>query len=237
MRSKKLALFFVIVFILSLIGCAQSKSIDISELIIEKAKSYEMNEDQFIRLQISYDEFKENMKDIVVDINYFDNREMFGYKGISGNRMYLAKDLVGLTLDEIKILEDDVENEQRKQYEEKGLDYDKYKKEMEIKYGNPFIEIKLSNVYDYKGYNWKYVYSQTHIKYNNNNKTEGIINKRYRFVEENGGWKILNVDQSFANWGKDSLVMKEELLKNLKYTTFNNEAIEYIKIFQLRETN
>jgi len=230
--NKKPVLLIVIVFILSLIGCTQNKILDINELIIEKTKTYEIYEDQFIRLQISYDEFKKNMKDIVIDINYLDDKELFGYSGISGNRMYFAKDLVGFTLEEIKLLLEDVENDLRKQYEEKGWDYDKYKKETEIEYGNPSVEVKISNVYDDRDYNWKYVFSQTYIKYNNKNNTEQYINKRYRFVEENGEWKILNVDQSSIHWDKDS-EMKEELLKKLSYQTFNNEPIEYIEIVKL----
>ncbi len=225
---------FVMVLIVSLLGCNDVKE-NPNQTLIDKVKSFEVNEDQLLKLQISYDEFKEKMKDVVVDINYYDNTEIFGYSGISGNRMYLAKDLVGLTLTEIKGLEQDVENEQRKKYEEKGWDYEQHKKQMELDFGNPTIEVKLSNVYDYKEYKWKYVFSQTHRKYNDENNREQVINKRYRLAEEDGIWKILNVDVSMAWWGDNNKSMKQIQLEKIHFQTFNNEPVEYVVTFNLGE--
>lgn len=225
MKSLKIILFFVLVFMMSITGCTNNQNVD--ESIIEKAKILEINEYQLTMLQISYDEFKENMKDIVVDINYLDDKEIFGYMGVDGNRIYLAKDLAGLTLEEIELLNNEFEEEMRKQFEEKGLDY-----ETESEYGKWSIEeIKLSGVYDYSDQNWKYLFSQTLIKYNDNNNTEMLTNKRYRFVEDAGEWKILDVEQSFVSWNDRNITMKDEVINKLKYQTYNNDPVEYIEVF------
>lgn len=234
MKNKKTVVILLVIMMLSLVGCSlnSNSQVDINKQIIEKVKAYEINEYEFRKLEFSYDDFKEKMKDIVVAINYFDNEDMFGYSNQEVNRMYKAKDLAGLSIEEIKVLQEDVESDSRKSYEEKGWNYDKRVEEMK-KLGSPYFEFKISGVYDDDGHDWKYVYSNVYTNW----FSETYTNKRYRFVNEDGIWRIINVDESFLNWNENlkEYGSKEEFLKKLKYQTFNNEPVEYIETFIIGE--
>lgn len=221
---------FVIVFIFILTGCTDNKTVNIDELIVEKSKAFELNEDQFLRFQITYDEFKENMKDIVVNIDYLDNELIIQF----GEIIFLGKDLLGLTLEEINLLVEDTLNECKKEYEEKGWDFNSFKEEIEG-YTNASIEVKFSDVYDVENKNWKYVYSQTHMVPNNNYYTDIYTNKRYWFVEEDGDWKITGVDERSEGLGEHTKLTKEELLNKIGNNKFNNEPVEYTETYILRE--
>lgn len=211
---KKIFLTAIFLFlIITLIGCdlqVDLKSNSINEDIIKKVKIYEKNEYLMSNLEITYNQYKENVKNIVIQsFTYKDNETIFAYDG----KIYKGIDLIGISPEELK----------------------KHKRNLE-KYmqgsGNlpSKITYQISKVYDDKFRQWKYIAVKKIMTYDNH-KTEVHINKVYTFKKENEEWKIMRISENYINWS-DEIEKKQEITKE-EYTkiTINNETVEFIEGF------
>lgn len=205
--------------IISLIGCNEqvaSKRDTVDEDIIKKVKTYERNEYLLYRLEITYEHFKDNVKDIVTEsFSYKDNEIIFAYDG----KIYKGIDLQGISIDELK---------------EHKMNLEKYAEESGILPDE--TTYKISKIYDDKYREWKYVVVKKIMEFNDMN-IEMHVNKVYKLIKEEEEWKILDISEKPIEWNND----KEEKLDVTKdeYTTvrINNETVEFIESFDPLEVD
>lgn len=205
---KKIFIFLSIVL---LIGCSN----DLNEKLVENIKVLETNDLLLSNILINYDTYKENTKGILKDYSHKRGEIIFNI----GGKDYSAIDLEFTSKEKLNTYREDV--------------IEIFKDKI-----NPFtkdVEIKISNTYD-AGYNeWKYVFTKVIKKYETDDNSIGITNKRYTLEKINGKWKVINIDK-FTDFFYDNMEnkkgrTKKEAMKSMKYQTINNEKVEYIISF------
>lgn len=216
--KKKFYLLALFVILLAISGC--SDNVTENQQLIDKVVELEEAERKFLDLEISYDEFYSTVEKIMVDPHYYDEEIIIALS----NEQYRGKDFAGLSIEEINALVDELEDKYSDEYE---------KIFSQAKNTKMVSTFKVSDVYDYPDHNWKYIYSQTIINITYPDESvEGYMNKRYRFENIDGEWKIKIVESAYTYFHEgnpEKLEMKEELLADLHYQTNNNEPVEYVR--------
>ncbi|MTI47454.1 hypothetical protein [Sporosalibacterium faouarense] len=226
----KKSMFISILILLFLIsGCEtqESSSQSIEEKMIDKVKILAVNDIKFKHLDITYSDYKSNIEGILVDwfpdlddevifSSYDENGQLKEFKGI---------DLKGLSIDDLKA---------HKEKLKKDMQYN-----MTSFISNENVEntLKISDVYDPNVNDFRYVFTQRITKFHDEKNTVDYVNKRYTLQKIDNEWKIINIEKSMT-WYYDGLTVNgkdgekaitlEELIKMPKYTSYNNEEIEYI---------
>lgn len=216
-NKVNLVIIYVSIFLV-LVGCTSVKisNENVSDNdIVDKVKTYETNEYLFNKLEISYSEYKDNIKDTVVSFfPYKDNDVIFIYNDIK---------LTGKDLEKMA-------SKEWKEHKDKIVD-------IFPKYDNDIIDTtyEMSGVYDSKDYNRKYVFVKIIKKYNYENKLETHTNRRYTVVKENNEWKIMDIGIKTAEWKDENEklfnVKKEQYLEKTAYFSVNNQPVEYKEYF------
>lgn len=219
MISKKLiiaVLYFNI--LIAIIGCEISEIPNrnaLNESLVNKVKLYERNEYLFDNLAISYNEYKKNIRDIVVSFfPYKDNQVVFVYNDIK----LKGEDLEKMTSKEWEVHKNKIAS-------------------IFAKNNNDIVDTayEISDVHNSKDYNRKYVFVKIIKKYNYKNNLETHTNKRYTFSIEDGKWKIINISSKSAEWKEEndklSSNSKKQYLEKTAYFSVNNKPVEYKEHF------
>ncbi|MBO8170887.1 MAG: hypothetical protein H0Z33_03240 [Bacillaceae bacterium] len=207
---------FVLLTVLLLSGCMNKTEKSVNPSIIEKTRTLKQTLIQARYLNMSYEDYKNTVEDILVDPTYFDAEEILVYNGES----YRIADLKGLSDDEFQQLKT-------------------YQKEMrhdEI-FNTLSITVDISKVYEDPDHNWKIVFARQIDKWEDESGLEHEfyqVNK-YMFTEDDDKWKISGVETGTHHYyegkeEKSGMDSKEEYLKEyLPYTTYMDEPVTYIE--------
>lgn len=203
-------------FTINLIGCKVQKLSNYNEEIINKVKMYEENEYLVEHLEITYDQYKKNVEDIVFEkFSYKDNEMIFAYDG----KVYKGIDLLGISIEEFKEHKENLE---------------KHAKEWDFLPNN--ITYKISEVYDDSYREWKYIIVKRIMEYNNKDY-ETHVNIVYTCAKENDEWKIMNVSKNYISWKDEYEKEKGMTKKDYTGVRINNEIVEFTESFDPLKMN
>lgn len=209
--KKVVGILSVLLILLLIIWCYNQKIKD--NQFIEKVKKYETNETELDFLNITYDEYKKNIRGILtveMEEYYLKNKDKRHFLRIIDDKDLRMRDLENINEEEFKEYKKII-NENNK---ENGI------KQIDIK-----IEISNDN-YESLIEGNKRVYSKTTrtIFYVDKAPTKSFIFKAYDFKKMKKEWKIEKISRSYAK-GNSSKIM----LPFTAYTPENNRKTKYIE--------
>lgn len=183
-------------------------------------------------LDISYEEFKENVKNIISEEffkTHIDNRIIYQFAQNKGDNLVIKKykgnDLKNLSEEEMNFINERIKEHYKMFYGEK---YKELKK-----------NVRISRVYDVNvtNENWKSVYSNQIVETKDSKNSIIVVNNRYVFEEIDSTWKIIRIDTEVNSFDDDKKekygITKDEFLKNMRFSTKDNKDIEYIRTYSM----
>lgn len=227
--KKIIGALLIILMILGLTSCTNEEPQ--KNIFIEKVKILEMNEFKLEALEITYDEFQENISGLFPEKfeKYYLEEKVNTLIFNSDNKKLYIKDLEGISDEEL--------NQYRKMLYENyvELGFDKLEQRVEIS------DEKYEGTFDGE----KRVYSRITktIYFAEADSGEGLIFTIYDFKKIDDEWKISNIKSSSVR--KNVKIYDEELEKTRKatpqefkeilastaFTPENNNAIKYVDSF------
>lgn len=212
--------FMILLLLTILLGLTACSSEKVDDELTNKVIQLQKSEYQFLMREISYDDFKGKIADIVTDPNYYDDIVVLSYTSNGEQKTYKAKHFNGLSLKETNAI-----------YEQAMKEDESLKKSFDdITAHFILAETKVSKAYDYESQGWKYVYSLTETI--TSETEQNFTTKRYQFVEQDGDWKITHSDADSIWFNESTIDKKSEVLPKLRFQTHNNEPVEYIAEFK-----
>lgn len=229
--KKIIGVLFILIMIIGIIGCRNKQAE--KNAFIQKVKILETNEFKLDALEITYDEFKENISGIFpqkFEKYYLEEKENTLILNWDNNKLYI-KDLEGISKEEL--------DGYRKMVHEhaKAYGFNKSKQKVEI------TDENYEGTFDGE----KRVYSKkTQIHYFEETETvEQLIFTLYDFKKIDDKWKISNIKSSSVRknmkiYDRQKEKMREatpeefkEILASTAFTPENNEKIKYVESFEL----
>jgi len=210
--KKIISVLLSLLVLISVVGCKDIN--DKKENLTEKIVTLEKNKSKLENLDITYNEYKENIK--VVTTKDFLKSKIKDILFVIDGKQYTGSILIDLSKEETEKLKREIKEINKKM--------------------NLFIKskkIEISDSYESEIPNTKYVFSK--ITETDESETESTTTKRYTFIKENDKWKIDNIDFDTISVPANNNQNKDKLVSNLKYQTKNNEKVEYIKEINLME--
>jgi len=231
MMKKIIGVLLVILMIVGLTSC--KNEVSQKNVFIEKVKILETNEFKLNTLEISYDEFKENIRGIFpekFEKYYLEEKENTLIFKWDNKEVYI-KDLEGISDEELA--------QYRKMSHEKAIEYGFEKSEERFEISDENYE----GTFDGE----KRVYSRkTHtIYFAEAEPLEKLLFTLYDFKKVDDEWKISNRKSSFVRknmkiYDKGLEKMREatpeefqDILASIAFTPENNDAIKYVESFNL----
>lgn len=200
MQRKVIGYIVFIAVIISITGCETQVNEDTQLMnMVEKMEKYDH---LLLNFKITYDEYKRETDPMLA--KGFTNKENKLVFGIN-DKKYTGKDLVKVSLDEMK-----------KFKEEFAGMYNKYS----------FDKLEISQSYYFDTMKWKQVFVRKTGDYDGK---EFYIYKKYMFRHEENRWKVIGIDNGFSL--KDR--RDESIIKSYEY--YDGEPINYVKELDLKE--
>lgn len=215
--KKGFMILFLFTILLGLTACSSEK---VDDELTNKVIQLEKSEYQFLTREISYDDFKDKIADIVAEPNYYDEIVVLSYTSNGEQKTYKAKHFNGLSLKETNTI-----------FEQAMKEDENLKNSLNgITAHFKLAETNVSKSYDYESQGWRYVYSLT--EYITSETEQYYTSKRYQFIEQDGEWKITHTDADSIWFNESTIDQKDEILPKLRYQTHNNEPVDYITEFK-----
>lgn len=196
-KSKIISILLIFIF---LVGCSADKSSEEIKAVV----CLEKNNHKLWNFDITYDEYKENIKGILDESSINKDEEVvFGYN----DKKYYGKDLIGVDMDTMK------------KYKEDFFTRFKLFDLSTIK-----LEIKITDVYNNEQTNDKEVFTVVKQTANTINDifTTYIISK-YSFEKIDGDWLIYKEEK--INYDNDKMIE----IYNADCFNYDNIDVEFIK--------
>ncbi len=213
--KRLIVVLFVSLVMIGTTGC-NSKEVENNQFI-EKVKILETNEIDLDFLEITYDEFKENINGVFTPKNgnyYFENKDKRFFLNVDGEDLRM-KDLENITEEEFKKYQEIIADN----FKEDGI------QKIDLK-----IEISDEN-YESIFEGEKRVYSKTTqiVYFDNKEPVETLIFKAYDFKSVDNKWGISKIEKSYAKASKYSEKALKTKLAFTAFTPENNRKIKYVE--------